>query len=427
MSAGSKHNSDAALSAGADPISAARPPSASAEAVMAHVLFIDIVGSSRLATDHQPRMVTRLQQLVQATDEFQKARAGADLISLPTGDGVALVFFRSPEQPAGCAVEIGRTLRKDPFCEVRMGIHSGPVFPIQDINGARNVSGAGINQAERVMSCGGGGHILMSDGVADPLRQLSRWKDRIHDAGVCGIKEGTVHLWNLHDAEIGNAAPARRVVRSRWPGRVLLSAAAIVVMVGIVFVEGRYQRPAPTPLDSHPPLRSLTYSFLVKTKSGSVQPLAREMLFPAGYQLRFRFAGGQDGFLYLLNEGPPQKDGPLWTWLFPYPDVHQGSAAMSASMPLLLPPDGFVVLDQMQGQEKVYVIWSDHDIPELSASSASAYAADKHGQIRAGDLPTIRGILAKASSDVEVIKADRETIIRGTSPVLVKLITLEHM
>src|ERR1700722_12200909 len=134
-------------------------------------------------------MVTRLQQLVQETDEYQKARPGGDLVSLPTGDGMALVFFRSPEQPAGCAIEIALALRKDPFCQVRMGIHSGPVFPIEDINGARNVSGAGINQAERVMSCGGAGHILMSEGVADPLRHLSRWKDRVHDAGICKVKD----------------------------------------------------------------------------------------------------------------------------------------------------------------------------------------------------------------------------------------------
>jgi class 3 adenylate cyclase len=427
MCAARNHDgSDAPTSAGDIRIVADPPPGALAEAVMAHVLFIDMVGSSRLSTDHQPQMVTRLQQLVQATDEFQKARTGDDLVSLPTGDGMALVFFRSPEQPAGCAVEIARALRKDPFCQVRMGIHSGPVFLIQDINGARNVSGAGVNQAERVMSCGGGGHILLSDGVADPLRQLSRWKDRIHDAGVCSVKEGTLHLWNLHDAEIGSAAPARRLVPSRWPRRALLSAAALVVMAGIgAFLVSRFQRPAAaTPGATHPPLRSLTYSFLVKTKSGAVRPLAREMVFPPGYQLRFRFAGGQDGFLYLVNEGPPRKNGSVWTWLFPYPALNQGSAAVSASAPLLLPPDSFIVLDKMQGQEKVYVIWSDHEIPELSAA---VLAADKSGQIRVGDLPTIRGILAKASSDVQVIKADTETIVRGNSPVLVKLITLEHM
>ena len=110
------------------------PAGASPEAVMAHVLFIDMVGSSQLATDHQPQMVTCLQQLVQETDEYQKARPGGDLVSLPTGDGMALVFFRSPEQPAGCAIEIALALRKDPFCQVRMGIHSGPVFLIEDID-----------------------------------------------------------------------------------------------------------------------------------------------------------------------------------------------------------------------------------------------------------------------------------------------------
>src|ERR1035438_5971575 len=198
-----KDPSDAAISASNNRTVADPPAGNPAQAVMAHVLFMDIVGSSRLTTDQQPKVLNRLQELVQATDEFQRARTGGDdLVSLPTGDGMALVFFRSPEQPAGCAVEIARALRKDPFCQVRMGVHSGPVFLIQDINGARNISGAGINQAERVMSCGGAGHILLSDLVADPLRHLSRWKDRLHDAGICRVKDGTLHLWSLYDAEV---------------------------------------------------------------------------------------------------------------------------------------------------------------------------------------------------------------------------------
>lgn len=396
-----------------------------AEAVMAHVLFIDIVGSSGLATDLQPQMVTRLQQLVQATDEFQRAHSGGDLVSLPTGDGMALVFFRSPEQPAGCAVDIARALRKDPFCQVRMGIHSGPVFLLKDINRARNVSGAGINQAERVMSCGGGGQILMSDVAADPLRHLSRWKDRLHDAGMCKVKDGTLHVWNLYDAEIGSAAPAQRRVRFRGTSRALILAVTSMALAGIgVFGASHLRRPAAPTVATRSPPRSLSYSLLIRTKSGGVRPLAREMVFPPGYQLQFRFAGGQDGFLYVVNEGPPQHDGPVWTWLFPYPGLNQGSAALSASTPLLLPPDSFLQLDAMQGQEKVYLIWSDHDIPELNAS---VFRAEKSGRIRGRDLPAIRALLAEASSPMEVIKADTETIVRGSSPVLVKLITLEHL
>src|SRR5580700_9481254 len=148
MSADRNHDSDAATPASDNEIAAEPHRGTASQALMAHVLFIDTVGNSRLATDHQPEVVTRLQQLVQATDEFQRAHSGGDLVSLPTGDGMALVFFRSPEQPAGCAVDIARALRKDPFCKIRMGVHSGPVFLLQDINGARNVSGAGINQAE---------------------------------------------------------------------------------------------------------------------------------------------------------------------------------------------------------------------------------------------------------------------------------------
>jgi len=418
--------SDAATSAG-DIGSVADPPlGTSAEAVIAHVLFIDIVGSSRLATDRQPQVVTRLQKLVQATDEFQRARTGGDdLVSLHTGDGMALVFFRSPEQPAGCAVEIARALTSDPFCQVRMGVHSGPVFLIQDINGARNVSGAGLNQAERVMSCGGAGHILLSDLVADPLRHLSRWKDRLHDAGNCTVKDGTLHLWSLHDAEVGSAAPAPRLVRFWRPRKVLIAAAALVVVAGVgVPVVTRLQRP-PAQAPAVPrALRSLSYSLLIKTQTGDVRPLAREMVFPPGYQMRFRFSSSQNGFLYVVNEGPPQKDGSVWTWLFPYPALNHASPALSPSAPLLLPPDNFIQLDAMQGQEKVYLIWSDHEIPELQASVLSA---DKSGQIRAVDISVIHTIIQKASEDVEVIQADTETVMRGNSPVFAKLITLEHM
>jgi class 3 adenylate cyclase len=424
--AGNNDPSDVATSAGDNRSVAAPPLGTLADAVMAHVLFIDIVGSSRLTTDQQPQVVSRLQQLVQTTDEFQRGRTGGDdLVSLPTGDGMALVFFRSPEQPAGCAVEIARALRKDPFCQVRMGVHSGPVFLIQDINGARNVSGAGISQAERVMSCGGAGHILLSDLVADPLRHLSRWKDRLHDAGNCTVKDGTLHLWNLHDAEVGSAAPAHRLVRVWWPRKVLISALALVVVAGIgVSLVTRSLRPPVRAIAAPTALRSLSYSLLIKTKTGDVRPLAREMVFPPGYQMQFRFSSSQNGFLYVLNEGPPQKDGSVWTWLFPYPALNHASPALSPSAPLLLPPDNFIQLDAMQGQEKVYLIWSDHEIPELQSSVLSA---DKSGQIRAVDIPVIHAIIAKVSADVEVIQADMETVIRGNSPVFAKLITLEHM
>src|SRR5580658_1272373 len=230
MSAASENDGFEMTSAGDSPIVAGPPPDALAEAVMAHVLFIDIVGSSQLVTDHQPQLVLRLQRLVQATDEFQQARTCGDLVSLPTGDGMALVFFKSPEQPAGCAVDIARALRKDPFCQVRMGLHSGLVFLIQDINGARNVSGAGINQAERVMSCGRGGHIALSETIAHTLRQMARWKGCLHDAGICRVKDGTLHVWSLYDSEAGNPASLPRRVRVWGPRRLMILVLALAAL-----------------------------------------------------------------------------------------------------------------------------------------------------------------------------------------------------
>jgi len=205
----------------------------------------------------------------------------------------------------------------------------------------------------------------------------------------------------------------------------MISAAALVVIAGVglaLFIHS--QRPTGRPAAAPTTVRSLSYSLLIKTKTGEVRPLAREMVFPPGYQMRFRFSSSQDGFLYVVNEGPPQRDGAIWTWLFPYPALNRGSSALSASAPLLLPPDSFIQLDKMEGQEKVYVVWSDHEIPELQDA---VLASDKSGQVRVAAIPVIRAIISKASPDVEVIKADSETVIRGHSPVLVKLITLEHM
>ena len=165
---------------------------------------MDIVGCSKLASDEQKRIVGRLQEVVRESAEFRRSRQNDHVISLPTGDGMALAFFTKLDAAVQCAIEITRAIQAESLCKIRMGVHTGPVFVMEDINNARNISGAGINRAERVMSCGGDGHILLSENAAESLRHLSAWRDKIHEVGECQIKDGWIRVWNLVDGPIGN-------------------------------------------------------------------------------------------------------------------------------------------------------------------------------------------------------------------------------
>ncbi len=184
---------------------------------IAHVLFADIVGYSRLPMDQQTRLLRQLQDIVRSTREFQDAISRDQLITLPTGDGMALVFFGSPEDPVRCALDISRALGAQPELKLRMGVHSGPVFRVADINASLNVAGGAINMAQRVMDCGDAGHILVSDAIATTLEQLGTWGAQLHDLGETVVKHGTrVHIYNLFTDDLGNAElPAK--FRRRGP------------------------------------------------------------------------------------------------------------------------------------------------------------------------------------------------------------------
>jgi hypothetical protein len=173
---------------------------------MAHVLFMDIVSYSKMPMDHQKAVLGMLQSVVCATPEFLQAQASQEMIRIPTGDGMALVFFGDAEAAARCALEITKALESHPEIPLRMGLHSGPIYRIADINANENVAGGGINIAQRVMDCGDAGHILASQSVADVLGHLSSWKDYLNDIGEAEVKHGVrVHLYNLFTNEVGNA------------------------------------------------------------------------------------------------------------------------------------------------------------------------------------------------------------------------------
>jgi len=175
-----------------------------------HVLFIDIVGYSSLLNSEQSELLAALNNAVRETEEFRSAEADGRLVRLPTGDGMALVFRDSPEQPVRCALEISQALRDYPKLRVRMGIHSGPVNEVADVNDRANIAGAGINIAQRVMDCGDAGHILLSKHVAEDLQHYSEWRSNLHDVGQCEVKHGEmISIVNLYTKELGNPNPPR--------------------------------------------------------------------------------------------------------------------------------------------------------------------------------------------------------------------------
>jgi adenylate cyclase len=183
---------------------------------IAHVLFIDIVGYSMRLTDEQQALVDRLNQAVRSSDEFNKAAATGRLKKIPTGDGMALIFYNSPEQPVECAVEISRVLRHHRDLPVRMGVHSGPVSAVTDVNDRVNAAGVGINLAQRLMDCGDAGHILLSKRVAEDLQQNGRWRPHLHDLGEVEVKHGErVHVFNFFNGDAGNSDPPTKLIHTR--------------------------------------------------------------------------------------------------------------------------------------------------------------------------------------------------------------------
>ena len=231
---------------------------------IAHLLLIDVVGYSKLLVNEQIELLQELNQIVRNTECFRSAEASGELIRVPTGDGMALLFFRSPEEPAQCALEISEALKGQPHIKLRMGVHSGPVNRVTDVNDRTNIAGAGINVAQRVLDCGDAGHILLSAHVAEDLAEYRHWQPCLHDLGECEVKHGLrLHLFNLYkDGQDGlgnprvpekfkrgrrwkqaSGAVVRPIKVPRWPklglvATLLILAVALVISVSIFFRRG---------------------------------------------------------------------------------------------------------------------------------------------------------------------------------------------
>jgi TolB-like protein/Tfp pilus assembly protein PilF len=181
-----------------------------------HVLFMDVVGYSRLFINDQRAAQQQLTEIVRSSEQFRAAEAAHKLIRLPVGDGMALVFLNSPEAPVQCALEISRALKRYPEIQLRMGIHSGPINEVRDVNDRMNIAGAGINIAQRVMDCGDAGHILLSKRVAEDLAQSKQWQPHLHDLGECAVKHGVnLSIVNLYTGELGNPAAPEKIKKAQ--------------------------------------------------------------------------------------------------------------------------------------------------------------------------------------------------------------------
>ena len=250
-------------------------PSASSSDVkleIGHVLFIDIVGYSKLLITEQSEQMQKLREIVRGTEQFRLAEAEGKLLRLPTGDGGALVFRTSPEAPALCALEISKGLKKHPELRVRMGIHSGPVNEITDLNEQANIAGAGINIAQRVMDCGDAGHILLSKHVADDLEHYPRWRPYLHELGEYEVKHGLrVGIANLAGDRVGNTeAPKKFQAIKKHRARVRWAAVAAAVLLLGAIVSGTF-------FFSRRPMRSAA---AISEKSIAVLPFENRSLDP---------------------------------------------------------------------------------------------------------------------------------------------------
>src|SRR6266516_2660228 len=213
---------------------------------IAHVLFIDVVDYSKLLVNEQREVVEQLNRTVRRTPQFQKSEGAGKLIRIPVGDGMALVFFQTPEEPVQCAMEITRALKNHPQIRLRMGVHSAPVDQVKDVNERINVAGAGINIAKRVMDCGDAGHILLSKRVAEDLAQDKLWQPHLHELGEIELKHGRkLGIVNLYSEEIGNPKvpekltgasrqPAEKPARVGWPRLIKMAALCLVCLLAAI-------------------------------------------------------------------------------------------------------------------------------------------------------------------------------------------------
>ncbi|HXB73213.1 MAG TPA: protein kinase [Candidatus Acidoferrales bacterium] len=439
----------------ADSLHAARTPKAAAEAgirpenpdarrqpagehlEIAHVLFMDLVAYSTIPMEEQRERLQSLEDVVRHAPHFIQAERDKTVIALPTGDGMALVFFGDPTVAAQCALEIAEAIRKQPLLQLRIGLHSGPVYRVADINKNLNVSGGGINGAQRVMDAGDAGHILVSSGLADVLAQLGQWRGCLSDLGEHDVKHGVVvRFYNLCSQDAGNPAwpskwskpPQRAALDSR---RRILTGGAVVLLGGaatalILRLKQNDKPPAAAQL-------ALNYFITVQRyKNGKPlrdpSQLAGEMLFQEDFRIAVNVIPSQAGCLYVLNEGPLEDGAISINVMHPQPGA---KAQLATGQPVRIPAKEWFVFDQGAGTEKLYLVWSAEPVAVFEAAKDQTDFVVKGVVVIKGAarLAPLRAALAKYLIPPTQIRKDettRMTILSSTQEVLVHLIQLEH-
>ena len=419
---------------------------------IAHVLYVRIVRYSALPLDQQARALQQLQQIVLAAPEYRQVNSQNQLISLPASDGLALVFFRSAVSPVRCALEIARTAGSQ--LKLKMGIHSGPVHRLADINAHRMVTGGGVAVAQQLADLGEEGHILVSGAVAGVLSQLSNQEARLHELGEMMLPPGLkIQLYNLCDGPLGNpqrpaslGAPSpfttqpgepvtERSSKLKW----YLAAAPVLLLVvfGLIFapqVMTWFRAGKTQSTVSVQASRTLTYWVLVERYRGEKlnEPLRfpQEVLLGAKDQVRLGIASPQPGFLYVVGEGPEKNEGlPRYNLLFPDPQSNRGLAQLEPGQRQLIPETSVFELDSRKGTETIWLIWSAQSLPLMESGSVrGAINPADQGEIK--DKAAVRAIenllRTAARPERRVDEEKKQTTVSTSGDLLVQRILFEH-
>lgn len=420
------------------PYQTARSPGDQVE--IAHVLFLDLVGYATLAMENQRGLLKQLQDLVRQTPHFLDAERRRDLIALPAGDGMALVFFGDPTSAVECALEIARATGEHPMLKLRMGLNSGPVYRVNDINKNLNVSGGGINLAQRVMDAGDAGHILLSSGMADVLAQVGGWKGWLTDLGEHPVKHGAaIRFYNLCTGGAGNPAwPStwgkRQPAKGGATRRSAVGAVALALLAGGGWLVYQKMKPLPGPPKPPPVKLELDYSATVQKFKGD-KPEGEPHLYASagvlgeGYGIAIRVSPPEAGYLYILNDGPLPDGSQSLNVLYP---AHNTSAQIGAGAAVRIPPTAWMQLDATSGTEKLYLAWSRAPVPQFERAKDQTDAL-VHGNvvIRAREqLAELQQLLAKyriPDSQVRTNEDAQKTVLTSEQDVLVHLIRLNHL
>jgi class 3 adenylate cyclase len=416
----------------------------------AHVLLMDLVGYSTLLIDHQSQRLQQLQEIVRNTEEIKSVVRTEELLRLPTGDGMALVFFRDPEAATRCAVEISRALRAQPEICLRMGVHTGPVYRLADINANMNVAGGGINMAQRVMDCGDVGHILVSQRVADDLIQLSRWAPAFHDLGEAEVKHGVrIHVYNLFADDFGNPeVPARFRVKSsrkipvRSSAAMIIGAAFLVALLWFGYTKLRFR--SGTTQDNVSaavtteavPEHGFSYSMVVqKYRNGKPYQkpytIPGEINFEPDDRVQLLFTAAEQGYLYLINKGPELRGPENCMILFPdngKSALIEAQQTVQVPSPSQNPADDWIAFDKEQGTEQLWMIWSTKPVPLFETVKKWSNSKD-FGEIKdAAEERQVREFLSAHEADSAPAKRDSQTstTVAAHGELLTYRINLQH-